>query len=304
MKMKHKGKVLLLIAVSVIAVILVFALQAYREFRGGPVIFDADFYQGGPTDANFVFSYDQFNNVLRDYVNQDGTVNYAALKKNRGDLDGFARSLGRLPPPTYEAWSDDAKVAFWINAYNALTLKMVVDHYPIRPGKISGYVYPDNSIRQIPGVWEKFQFLLVGEKLALNQIEHEVLRAKFGEPRIHVALVCAAMGCPRLRGESYVGERLDQQFDEDARSFFADPGKFRIDRGGSKVYISSILKWFGSDFIQKYTPAQGFAGHEEAERAVLNFASTHLPPDDGTYLRSDAYEVEYLDYDWSLNEQK
>ncbi len=302
--MKRKSKVLLAIASAIIVVVLALGVQAYREFFGGAVQFDSDFYKEEPADADFVFSYDQYDTVLANYADEDGMVNYAELKMNRGDLDAFARALGRLDAATYESWSDDAKVAFWINAYNALTLKIIIDHYPIQPGSISSYVYPDSSIQQIPGVWEKFQFLLVGERLTLNQIEHEILRQEFDEPRIHVALVCAAMGCPRLRNEPYVEERLHRQLDQDARNFFADPGRLRIDRTGAKVYFSSIFEWFGSDFVDKYSPPDGFVGHDEPERAALNFAGMYLPPDDDAYLRDGAYEVEYVDYDWSLNEQK
>ena len=141
-----------------------------------------------------------------------------------------------------------------------------------------GLAYPKSSIQQIPGRWDKVQWLVMGQKLTLDRIEHAILRGgdpalvatygPFHEPRIHLALVCAAMGCPPLRNEPYAGERLDAQLDDQVRRFLRNPQKFRIDRGNGRVYLSSIFKWFGGDFIKKYGAGEKFAGHSDAERAV------------------------------------
>ncbi|MCI0419208.1 MAG: DUF547 domain-containing protein, partial [Acidobacteria bacterium] len=122
-------------------------------------------------------------------------------------------------------------------------------------------------------------------------------------PRIHMALVCAAMGCPPLRYEPFLGDQLDEQLNDQTRRFLSDPTKFRMDRSKGKVYLSSIFKWFPSDFIKTYGTDQKFAGHDPAERAVLNFISRYLDASDREYLATAKYNVEYLGYDWSLNEQ-
>ncbi len=142
------------------------------------------------------------------------------------------------------------------------------------------------------------------KKTTLNGIEHSVLRAEFNEPRIHVALVCAAMGCPPLRNEPYLPDKLNDQLDNQAKKFLSSPAKFRIDRSAGKVYLSSIFKWFGADFVKTYGTDEGFAGHGQSERAVLNFISQYLQQEDAPeYLRSGNYRIDYLEYDWSLNER-
>ncbi len=216
-----------------------------------------------------------------------------------------AFTIGALmvQPAAAAVMSWPAKVALWTNAYNALTLKAIIDHYPIKPGLISGIAYPDDSIRQIPGVWDRLEFLVMDRRVTLNEIEHEILRPQFNEPRIHVALGCAAMGCPPLRPEPFTGERLDEQLDDQTRRFLGNPRQFRIDRERGVVYLSSIFQWFGEDFIPTYAPQEGFAGHSDKERTSLNFVSGYLPPEQAEYLRTGDYRIEYLDYDWSLNEQ-
>lgn len=301
--MKRRMKITLGVILAVVVLGGAGAYVAHREFVGTET-FDEGFYanaQGGNAD----FSYDSYAAVLREHVDDRGMVSYAALKDDPAELNRFVRALAAVKPETYQSWDEPAKIAFWINAYNALTLKAIIDHYPIKAGLISGLAYPANSIRQIPGVWDKLQFLVMGQKMTLNQIEHETLRAKFNEPRIHVALVCAALGCPQLRNEPFIGERLDEQLSDQSRGFVTDASKFRIDRDAGKVYLSSIFKWFGGDFVKTYKPESGFAsGGSDAEKAVLHFAAGHLPAQDADYLRTGNYAVEYLDYDWSLNEQK
>ena len=250
------------------------------------------------------FSYTSYAEVLGTYVNDAGMVDYKGLKANRGELDAFARQLARLPRAVYDRWSDKQKVAFWINAYNALTLRVIIDNYPIKPSFFSSLRYPKNSIRQISGVWDKITFTVMGKRMTLEGIEHDTLRKDFNEPRIHVALVCAAMGCPKLRNEPYEADRLEDQFADQARSLLGAASKFRIDRARDQVHLSQILKWFGADFVKKYGTSVKFRGHDEEERAVLNFLSRHLEDRDRRYLEQGDYKIKYLDYDWVLNEQK
>lgn len=164
-------------------------------------------------------------------------------------------------------------------------------------------VYPKNSIRQIPGVWDELNFPVLGRQLTLNDIEHQIIRKEFPEPRIHLALVCASGGCPPLRGEPYRGETLETQLEDQAKVFLSDPEKFRIDREQNRIYLSAIFDWFKQDFTEKYTTETGFQGGTDAERPVLKFISSYLNEQDAQYLREGKYKIEYLDYDWSLNEQ-
>lgn len=247
--------------------------------------------------------YEDYAAVLTTYVNQQGMVNYRSLKASPQRLNFFLAGLAAMAPDLYQKWDDKEKIAFWINAYNALTLKAIIDHYPIRASFFKGFVYPRNSIRQIPGVWDTLRFPVMKKKMTLDDIEHEVLRKEFNEPRIHLALVCAAMGCPPLRAEPYEGAKLDRQLDDQARVFLANPQKFRIDRSQGKVYLSSIFKWFGGDFLKTFGTDQAFQGFSPEERAVLNFVSQYFEPGDRDYLLQGKYTLVYLDYDWFLNEQ-
>ena len=250
------------------------------------------------------FSYDGYAKTLSAHVDGQGIVNYAVLKADRKGLDAFVSSLAALDPEVFGKWSDKEKIAFWINAYNALTLRVIIDNYPIKASFFSALRFPQNSIRQIKGVWDEIQFPVMGRNMTLDNIEHDTLRSKFDEPWIHVALVCAALGCPPLRNEPYISAKLESQLDDQARRFFKDPDKFRVDREEGHVYLSSIFKWFGGDFVKAYVSGTGFAGKGETERAVLNFASNYLDRDEKSYLEKGGYSISYLPYDWSLNEKQ
>ncbi len=254
-----------------------------------------------PSQATF--SYEPYSLVLERYVNEMGMVDYRDLRAHREPLNAFAGQLAGLQRSIYEPWSTHQKIAFWINAYNALTLQVILDHYPIDPSFLGSLRFPDNSIRQIPGVWDKITFPVMGRSLTLDQIEHEILRKEFQEPRIHMALVCAARGCPPIRSEPYTGRDLDGQLDDQARQFLANPEKFRIDRAAKEVRLSSIFKWFGEDFVPVYGTDDRFKSHDEEERAVLNFIQRYLEDKDKQFLLNEDYDIKYLDYDWTLNEQ-
>lgn len=255
--------------------------------------------------AQFTDSYstESYGRVLSAYVNDEGMVNYKDLKAHRQALDQYLATLAAVSPETYATWTPDAKIAFWINAYNAITLTAVIDHFPIQSSFLKSLAYPKNSIRQISGVWTDLEWTVMGKPITLDAIEHKVLRAQFEEPRIHAALVCAAMSCPPLRAEPYTGDTLDAQLDDQMKRFLAHPKKFRIDRTDNTVYLSPIFKWFGKDFVAKYKTDR-FKGHSEVERAVLNVVSQYVAPEDKEYLESADLSIAYLDYDWTLNEQR
>ena len=247
-------------------------------------------------------SYHQYATLLAEFVDGRGIVDYRGLKQRPTALESFLSTLEKVRPESYAEWSEKDQVAFWINTYNAITLKAVVDHYPIESSFLTSLRFPENSIRQISGVWDKLLFSVMGQELTLDQIEHKILRPEFKDPRVHAALVCAALGCPPLRREPYLGSQLDAQLDDQSRRFLAQPDKFRINRKRGRVFLSSILKWYGEDFVPAYATQSRFGNRDPAERAVLNFVAGFLNDNDRAYLKSGHYEVEYLDYDWSLNE--
>ena len=250
-----------------------------------------------------VFDYSDYDAVLKQFVNENAMVNYGKLKARRRQLDAFVSSLGKLSRETYETWNEKQKITFWLNAYNGLTLKVIIDNYPIKSSWLKSRIWPKNSIRQISGVWDEITFDVMGRKLTLGHIEHKILREKFDEPRIHAALVCAAMGCPPLRREPYTGDKLDEQLDDQTRQFLSNPAKFKIDSNKDTLHLSEIFKWFGKDFVNKYGPERNIGRHGKETSAVLNFIAQYLDDFQKKYVLSGNVKIKYIDYDWSLNEQ-
>lgn len=241
--------------------------------------------------------------TLRTFVDARGMVDYKGLKNDPQALNAYLKYISTVPEQTVNQWSDADKIAFWINVYNGLTLKAILDHYPIKPSFFRSLTYPKNSIRQIPGVWNKLKFTVHNRPMTLEHIEHKILRAKFNEPRIHVALVCAAKGCPPLRNEPYVGQTLDSQLNDQTVTFVTNLTKFKIDRKEDIVYLSPIFKWFGKDFVTTYAPPENVGDLDPTLSAVMNYLTTHVDALFKTYLYRGKYKVKYLKYDWSLNEQ-
>ena len=243
------------------------------------------------TATNNTFSYQDYAEVLKIYVDEAGLVDYSTLQANREQLDRFNQSLGRVDPETYASWSEERQIAFLTNAYNALTLQSIIDQQPIK-----------DSIRDISGVWNRRKFALVGEDKTLDNIEHDILRKEFNEPRIHVALVCAAISCPPLRNEPYLATALDTQLSDQTAKFAASPHGLKIDREDRRVYLSSIFKWYGQDFEETYGVRDKFEGNSK-QKAVLNYFNSALDSPSQEFLERGDYRVKYLDYDWSLNQQ-
>jgi len=256
-----------------------------------------------PVTAVATFDNGGYAVILSGYVDEGGLVDYAGLKANGELLEAWVASLDGLDREVYEGWTDKEKIAFWINAYNGLTLKLIVDHYPIESSRLRSLVFPKNSIMQIPGRWKKVSFDVMGDPMTLDEIEHAVLRGKFTEPRIHVALVCAALSCPELRGEPFEAAALDDQLDDQAREFLSNETKFRINRDKDVVYLSAIFDWFGGDFIDGYGTGDPPGRRGEEKQAVLNFVMRYVDDADAEYLRTGDFKIKFLDYDWTLNEQ-
>ena len=224
--------------------------------------------------------------ALQAHVNDKGRVDYAALKANRRGLDAYVRSLARVNADVFKRRADSEQLAFWINAYNACTLQLLIDHYPITERKRIDRKQPHNSIMQIDGAWKKFHFDIMGTKRTLDEIEHEIIRKQFKEPRIHMALVCGAVSCPYLRNEVYRGPDLDRQLDEQTATFLSLPENLRIESGRNRVVVSRIFEWFAEDWTD-----------------LQRFIATHAPERMRNYLSNQKIKLVYADYNWSLNSQ-
>ncbi|GJM16399.1 MAG: DUF547 domain-containing protein [Thermodesulfobacteriota bacterium] len=256
---------------------------------------------------SFDHSYSTYNSLLNEYVDKD-SVNYQGFIDSRAQFETFLRTIGSVNENDYEGWSEEQKLAFWINAYNAFTLKAIIDHYPIkRSFSLVGIFYaPSNSILQIKGVWKKLQFRAVGMMVTLDEIEHQILRKEFNEPRIHMAINCASISCPDLSNEAYLPETLEQQLTQASINFVNNPSKgIQIDEQKRKVKLSKIFKWFGEDFIENYGGTVLFNNYSLKENAVLNFAVQYLEAQTAKeYLMKNKLKIGYLGYDWHLNEQQ
>ncbi|MHC4288063.1 MAG: DUF547 domain-containing protein [Planctomycetota bacterium] len=246
-------------------------------------------------EVTFDLDHTLYDTILKEFV-KEGLVDYAELQKNPHSLNRYLTGLSQVKEPVFKEWEKNQQLAYLINLYNAATLKLIVNHYPIERIKDIGSLFK--------GPWHQPIISLFEKPITLNTLEHEIIRTDYDEPRIHLALVCAAKGCPPLRGEAYTAEKLHAQLDDQGRLFLSNPDKFQIDRPHHTVYLSPIFKWYGKDFTRQFTPQGGFEKLNKTERAVLNYCSRYLCDPDSQFLAAGGYSVRYLDYDWSLNERK
>jgi hypothetical protein len=248
------------------------------------------------------FDWSSFARLLRIYTDGRGLVNYRRLADDRELLDNAVADLGAVSLNVFSSWDDKSRMAFLINAYNLFTIHTVVDHYPIKRHLLAGLLYPANSIRQISGVWDELRFQLLGSEATLDQMERDLLLGRFKEPRVHMALACASQSCPRLRGEPYTGGQLDSQLDDQTRGFLANPDNFAVDQNKKKVSLSPIFELHGEDFLPRYASQAKVVGLSDVQLAVMNFVSRYVSQPDQRFINAGVFQLEYLGYDWSLNE--
>jgi hypothetical protein len=234
--------------------------------------------------------------LLDAYV-RDGYVYYRALQSQRSRLSAYVAGLAFAP---LDAMDRDDRVALWLNAYNALVLMTVIEHYPIAG---SAPEYPSASIRQIPGAFERRQHRVGGQTLTLDQIEQTVL-PRFGDPRVFLALGRGAAGSGRLRSEAFTGASLERQLSEAAGECAVSPRCVRIDRGANAVLISPIFSWREKEFSAAYAGKADdmFARRSPIERAVLAVIAPTVVPAEREFLAANAFQVRYLPFDWTLND--
>ena len=247
-----------------------------RYAFGPPPVTSAEAYASAPAGASF--DHSRFDALLRSHVDAGGPVHYARLKDAQAELDAYVGSLAAAP---FEDLGRDEKLALLINAYNAFTLRLILDHWPLA------------SIQDIPAEhrWDARRWRLAGETLSLNQIENERIRSRFREPRIHFALVCAARGCPPLRPEAYTGAGLESQLLDQARRVHSDNRWLLFDPSTGELRLTELYKWYESDFRQ-------------AAGSVPEYVALHAPPVRAALDAGQRVEVLWIPYDWSLNEKR
>jgi hypothetical protein len=246
--------------------------------------------------------YDKCEHVFSAYVDEEGMADYKTLRRKRAELIDAAREFDRVHPAEKMSWSRNEKIAFWINAHNIFTVKLIVDNYPIEP---RWYLinYPDSSIMHIVGGRDKKYFKVMGMEYTLREIEREILLERFKDPRIFFALSYASMGGAFLRNEAYQAEKLDEQLDEQVKKFLSSPRGMRIDRTKKIVFLSDIFNWYKKAFVEKYGSIKKFREHQLPIRAYLNFIINYVSDGDVSHLKSNDYVVRFQLYDWRLNEQ-
>ena len=227
------------------------------------------------------FDHSKFDQVLKTYVNDQGLVNYNGIA---GD-QAFKAYMEELKSANLDSMSRDGQLAFWINAYNAVTIDKVIKWKP------------KNSVREtlIPGVWTSTKFFttrehtVAGKNLSQDDIEHEILRKQFKEPRIHFVIVCASSSCPPLPRFAFTEENVQTKLEEETRKYINSDRGTRIDFAENTFFISKLFDWFSGDF-------------ESKSGSVLDFIKPYLEEKTLAFLERGP-QNSYLDYDWSLNAQ-
>ena len=223
-----------------------------------------------------------WNELLQQYVDDRGLVDYRGIKRSPSKLTNWLQELATIDPKSLDR---QQQMALWLNLYNALVIEQVIDKYPIES------ILP--KLLGIPNwlaFWRFFTrrvYRLNDDRYSLNNIEHDILRPEFADPRIHFALVCGAIGCPLLRNEAYQSDRLEAQLESDARRFINNPDKVKYDAEQSMLYCSQIFKWYRQDFL-KVAPS------------LTEYIQIYL---DRELNHDRSLTIKYLDYDWHLNQR-
>lgn len=278
--LQHTRKVLLsIVGFLAVAVGTFVTLRLTR-----PVVFIGQAWPANQRVSCRDISHQSWNKLLQRFVDGNGNVDYASWKKSDvavRQLDDYLTSLSRMDP--HRLSDTSYRIAFWINAYNAATVRGILREYPTTSiqnhvARVSGY-----------NIWRDLRLIVGDTHYSLGEIEHAILRP-MNEPRIHFAIVCASRGCPRLLNEAYTAENLEQQLQENTLAFFADPAKCSADAENHELQLSPILSWYATDFGSS-TPA------------ILQRIADWLPNEARTLARSKDVRIVYLDYDWDLNQQ-
>ena len=248
---------------------------------------------------SFDLSHKAFDEILNAAVIEKGpqtAVDYDLLHNNPDALNNYLATLEAVSKKEFDGWNKNDQMAFLINAYNAFTIKLILNNYP-----------DIKSIRDLGGFffsspWDIEFFSLFGKETNLDHIEHGILRVKYNEPRIHFAVNCASKGCPALQKKAYVGSKLDEQLENAAKQFLQDPERNRYNKEKKRLELSSIFNWFAGDFTKKGSVQNYVAPYisDDPEiQALLKDKSSSGGI--GGALNKNSVNIKYLEYDWSLN---
>lgn len=252
-------------------------------------------------EETFDHTHALFDSVLQKYV-KNGLVNYKQLPNDRKILHRYLAGISKIEWDDYASWSRQQKLALWINAYNALTIEVILRYYPI--GKPNPVIpYPENSIRHIEGVWDKKMWTVAGKKFNLDHIEHVILRKELKEPKIHFVLVCASIGCPLLENRAFSADTIDQRLEEAAKNYIVRDKKVNVDSEKKIVWFPMIFDWFGEDFIDGHSDTSLFEGRSQIEKGLLYFIYERVTGKEKEMMRKNEFSIQYIPYDWSLNDQ-
>jgi hypothetical protein len=226
------------------------------------------------------FSHATFGQVLQAHV-REARVDYAGLRARPTELDRYLDEIAAIEPEPFARWPRPDRLALLINLYNAQTLRLIVDHYPVASIQ---------KIGLLPGAaWRKKVVRWSGKVISLDELEHGILRKEYHEPRIHFALVCAAKGCPPLRDEPFTADRLNEQLQDQGRRFLSESTKNRWEPSTHTLWLSPIFQWFADDF----TTGGG---------SVVAFVKPFLPEAVQKQMTVEP-KVRFTEYDWSLNDR-
>ncbi|MBI1982726.1 MAG: DUF547 domain-containing protein [Acidobacteria bacterium] len=258
----------------------------------GALLLGAPMLVGDSKPQRPPFDYRPLERVLAKYLDAEGRVDYAALKQNRHDLDEMIERISSVSPDSAPELfpTREAKLAYWINAYNAWILRIVVDNYPTTS---------ITKIGMIPyGAFFVKRVRLGGSKMTLRSLENDIVRGRFHDPRIHFAINCASASCPPLRNRVYLAETLDQQLDAATRAFINDPRHVKLDAAGNRIELSKIFDWYASDFTEALGSKSG------GKRTVADYLKGYLNDERRQVLEKlPQAKVSYQEYDWNLNDQ-
>ncbi|HUP98305.1 MAG TPA: DUF547 domain-containing protein [Usitatibacter sp.] len=221
-------------------------------------------------------------------------VSYAGLARDRAELKALLAEYSRVPRAEFDGWSMPQQQAFLINAYNAFTIEKILTRYPdIKSIRDFGTVFGNP--------WKDKFFTLLGQASSLDHVEHEILRREgaYDEPRVHVAVVCASIGCPMLRDEAFTPEKLEAQLADGMRRFLSDRTRNRYNAQARRLEVSRIFDWYGKDF------EKGHKGFASVKATLARYADQLADrPEDRAAVREQKADVAFLDYDWALNDAR
>lgn len=240
-----------------------------------------------------------FDEILDLYV-RDGLVYYLALCNERPKFDRYVLSLGEVRGETLLAWPRERQLAYWINAYNAFVLRTVIDSYPIRGKSVD---FPANSIRQVPGAFERRRFRAGGRQLTLDTIEKDVISG-FNDPRALLALSRGALGGPRLKSEAFMADRLDAQLDAMQGELITRRELVFVDVANERLAVNPIFSWregaFTRTLANRALPLYG--SRSPIERSVLALIDPLLVPNETEFIRKNTFRMVFSEFDWRLND--